>query len=444
MSAIEKMSGPAREGAQTGPAREGAQPGLDAYMQEIGARARDAARFMRSAPSDAKNEALRRAAELIRTRAAEILAVNAQDVDAATRRGLRESFVDRLTLNAARIEDIAAALEKIAMLEDPVGKSIRKWTQPNGLQFERVRTPIGVIAVIYESRPNVTVDAAAIAVKAGNAVILRGGSECIKTSKALFDCFAQGLAESALPDAAAQFVETPDREAVGALLSGLGGAVDLIVPRGGKSLVARVQEEARAPVLSHLDGICHVYVDRDADLQKAMDIVVNSKMRRPGVCGAAETLLIDRAKLQQFWPPIAKALRSAGCELRGDEAVRSLDRDVLAATEEDWGTEYLAPILSVAAVDGVEGAIAHIERYSSEHTESIVTENEAAAERFLAAIDSAIVLWNASTQFADGGEFGLGAEIGIATGRLHARGPVALEELTTYKNVVRGKGQIRP
>ncbi len=417
---------------------------VTAYMEGLAAKAREAARVMASASTERKNAALTKAAALIRERAGAILEINAADLSAAKTKGQDAAFIDRMALNTERIEGVAKALEDVAALPDPVGKSIAKWSRPNGLEIERVRTPIGVIAVIYESRPNVTVDAAAIAVKAGNAVILRGGSECIKTSKVLFDCFRDALGVAGLPEGAAQFVETADRAAVGALLSGLGGRIDLVIPRGGKSLVARVQEEARVPVLSHLDGICHVYVDRDADMKKAADIVVNSKMRRTGVCGAAETLLIDKAIAETVWPKIASALRAKGCELRGDEALRKIDSDLVSATEEDFHTEYLAPILSVALVDGVGGAIDHIARYSSSHTESIVTENEETAKRFLTEVDSAIVMHNASTQFADGAEFGLGAEIGIATGRLHARGPAGVEELTTYKNVVRGTGQVRP
>ncbi|WP_428409576.1 glutamate-5-semialdehyde dehydrogenase [Hyphococcus sp.] len=415
-----------------------------AYMDGLAAKAREAARAMASASTERKNAALTKAAALVRERAGEILEINAADLSAAKAKGQDAAFIDRMALDSERMESVVKALEDIAALPDPVGKSIAKWSRPNGLEIERVRTPIGVIAVIYESRPNVTVDAAAIAVKAGNAVILRGGSECIKTSKALFDCFHDALGVAGLPEGAAQFVETPDRAAVGALLSGLGGRIDLVIPRGGKSLVARVQEEARVPVLSHLDGVCHVYVDRDADPKKAVEIVVNSKMRRTGVCGAAETLLIDKAVAENIWPKIASALRKKGCELRGDEALRKIDPDVAPASEEDFHTEYLAPILSVAIVDGVVGAIEHIAQYSSSHTESIVTENEETAKRFLNEVDSAIVMHNASTQFADGGEFGLGAEIGIATGRLHARGPAGVEELTTYKNVVRGTGQVRP
>lgn len=417
---------------------------LTDYMNALGVRAKGAARAMASVPAAIKNSALQNAAALIRNRSDRILATNAEELAVARKKGVADAFLDRMALDPSRIEGIAKALEEIAALDDPVGKVISKWSRPNGLEIERVRTPIGVIAVIYESRPNVTVDAAAIAVKAGNVVILRGGSECIETNKTLFECFADALVQAGLPGEAVQFVETPDREAVGALLSGLGGKIDLVIPRGGKSLVARVQSDARVPVLSHLDGICHVYVDREADLRKALEITVNSKMRRPGVCGAAETLLIDKAIVKDVWPAIASALREKGCELRGDAEIKKLDVSVAPAAEEDWRTEYLAPILSVAVVDGVEGAIAHIAKYSSGHTETIVTENAETAEKFIGGVDSAIVLHNASTQFADGGEFGLGAEIGIATGRLHARGPVGVEELTTYKNVVRGTGQIRP
>ena len=414
------------------------------YMEGLAANARTASRVMASASTERKNAALTKASALVRERSGRILEINAGEIAAAIAKGLDAAFIDRMALDAARVEGIAKALEDVAALDDPVGRSIRKWSRPNGLEIERVRTPIGVVAVIYESRPNVTVDAAAIAVKAGNAVILRGGSECIKTSRALFECFRDGVAAAGLPQEAAQFVETPDRAAVGALLSGLGGRIDLVIPRGGKSLVARVQEEARVPVLSHLDGICHVYVDRDADLSKAVEIVVNSKMRRTGVCGAAETLLVDKAVAEKAWPPIAQALRNKGCELRGDDALRKLDPTIAPATEQDFHTEYLAPVLSIALVDGVAGAVAHIANYGSSHTESIVTENAATAAQFLSQVDSAIVMHNASTQFADGAEFGLGAEIGIATGRLHARGPAGVEELTTYKNIVRGTGQVRP
>ena len=417
---------------------------LDTAMNGVGLAAADAATSLGVATTAMKNSALTIAATMIDDRRADILRANAAEIAAARDSGKNQAFIDRMTLNDGRIDDICSALRDIAALDDPVGAVLRKWTRPNGLEISRVAVPIGVVAVIYESRPNVTVDAAAIAVKAGNAVILRGGSECIKTNGALYACFREACGRAGLPENAVQFIETPDRAAVGALLSGLNGTVDLVIPRGGKSLVARVQADARAPVLSHLDGICHVYVDRDADIGKAVAIAVNSKMRRTGVCGAAETLLIDKAALDVFWPPISAALRAAGCELRVDHAVHALDQETRLATDEDFYTEYLDAVLSVAAVDGVAGAAAHIARYGSGHTETIVTENAAAADQFIAAVDSAIVLHNASTQFADGGEFGLGAEIGIATGRLHARGPVGVEELTTYKNVVRGVGQLRP
>ena len=413
-------------------------------MTTIGLAAKEAASAMRAASTAAKHDALLRAADNIDARRVKILAVNAKEVAAAKAADKTGAFIDRMALNDARLDGVCSALRDVAALDDPVGKILREWTQPNGLSFACVAVPIGVVAVIYESRPNVTVDAAAIALKAGNAVILRGGSECIRTNAALFACFRDACVSAGLPETAAQFVETTDRAAVGALLSGLDGAIDLVIPRGGKSLVARVQADARAPVLSHLDGVCHVYVDRDADLEKAVAIAVNSKMRRTGVCGAAETLLIDKAALDKFLPPIARDLRDAGCELRGDDAVRAIDADIAPATEEDFYTEYLDAIISIAGVDGVDAAAAHIARYGSGHTEAIVTENAENAGRFIAQVDSAIVLHNASTQFADGGEFGLGAEIGIATGRLHARGPVGVDELTTYKNVVRGAGQIRP
>ncbi|MGD9801660.1 MAG: glutamate-5-semialdehyde dehydrogenase [Parvularculaceae bacterium] len=415
---------------------------LEDMMARIAAAARPAADALRAAPTAIKNAALLNAAARIEAGADEILRVNAAEVAAAN--DLTPAFIDRMTLTAGRIGDIVSALKTIAALPDPVGATIKTWKRPNGLQFERVRTPIGVIAIIYESRPNVTVDAAAIAIKAGNAAILRGGSECVKTSSLLARFFREGLKQSGLPADALQFVETTNRGAVGALLSGLDGAIDLVIPRGGKSLVARVQKEARVAVLSHLDGVCHVYLDRDADGQKAIDVTVNSKMRRTGVCGAAETLLIDRVRLETLLPPVAAALREKGCELRGDEAVRRHDAAIAPASEEDFYTEYLAPVISIAAVAGVDGAISHIARYGSSHTETIVTENATTAARFLDRVDSAIVLHNASTQFADGGEFGFGAEIGIATGRLHARGPVGVEELTTYRTIVRGDGHIRP
>ncbi len=417
---------------------------LDKTMTAIGVAASKAARALSAASTEAKNSALTTAATNIDARRADILAANALEVSAARDAEKTAAFIDRMALDDGRIDDICTALHNIAALDDPVGKVLLKRSRPNGLEISRVAVPIGVIAVIYESRPNVTVDAAAIAVKAGNSVILRGGSECIRTNGALYECFRDACTDAGLPANAAQFIETPDRAAVGALLSGLNGTVDLVIPRGGKSLVARVQSDARAPVLSHLDGVCHVYIDRDADIEKAVAIAVNSKMRRTGVCGAAETLLIDKAALDRLWAPIAKGLRVAGCELRVDAAIHAIDAETALAREEDYYTEYLDAVISVTAVDGVSGAIDHIGSYGSGHTEAIVTENEDAAQRFIDGVDSAIVLHNASTQFADGGEFGLGAEIGIATGRLHARGPVGVEELTTYKNVVRGVGQIRP
>ncbi|MCI5047028.1 MAG: glutamate-5-semialdehyde dehydrogenase [Aquisalinus sp.] len=423
---------------ETGPDR------LPAYMAMLAAHAQAAAQALATQTSEKKSDALRQAAKIIAEKKDEILRINEIEVEAAEARGQQASFVDRMQLTPARITDICESLKKIADLPDPVGQVIREWSVQNGLEFQRVSTPIGVIAVIYESRPNVTVDAAALAIKSGNAAILRGGSECIETAKILHACFCEGLIAAGLPAYAAQIVATADRDAVGLLLGGLDNKIDLVIPRGGKSLVARVQAEARVPVLSHLDGICHVYLDRDADIEKAVSITLNSKMRRTGVCGAAETLLIDRERLPELLPPVAAALREAGCELRGDHAVTEIDPEIAHAIELDWHTEYLEPVLSIAAVEGVVGAISHIRQFSSGHTESIVTENAGTAQKFLDGVDSAIVLHNASTQFADGGEFGMGAEIGIATGRLHARGPVGLEELTTYKTVVRGDGQIRP
>jgi len=410
-------------------------------LTAVAHRARASQRALALASAASKSAALAAAAANITAHADEIQRVNAIDVQRA--RGQSAAFLDRMTLTPARIDAMAASLREIAALDDPVGHIIKAWTQPNGLRFERVKTPLGVIAVIYESRPNVTVDAAAIAIKAGNAVILRGGSECLATNAVLARLVRDGLVEAGLPADAAQFVDTPDRDAVGHLLSGLDGHVDVVIPRGGKSLVRRVQQDARVAVLGHLDGVCHVYLDGDADIAKAVAVTINSKMRRTGVCGAAETLLIDRARLGDLYAPVARALKTAGCALRGDTAVRAIDASLEPATEEDWSTEYLAPILSVAAVDGVDGAIAHIARYGTAHTETIVTENAETADRFLSRVDSAIVLHNASTQFADGGAFGFGAEIGIATGRLHARGPVGVDELTTFKTVVRGSGQIR-
>ncbi|MBI1777293.1 MAG: glutamate-5-semialdehyde dehydrogenase [Proteobacteria bacterium] len=412
-------------------------------LEAIGRDARAAARQLAQATTDQKNLALHAAAAEIRRRAAEILAANARDVAEARNAAATAAFIDRLALDATRAEAMAAGLEDIAGLADPVGRVLKEWTQPNGLRFQRVSVPLGVIAIIYESRPNVTADAGALALKSGNAAILRGGSESFHSTAAIAACLTAGLVAADLPDSAIQRVPTKDRDAVGHLLK-MSEWVDIIVPRGGKSLIARVQEESRIPVIAHLDGLCHTYVDRSADMEKARRIVLNAKMRRTGVCGATETLLIDRAALASHLPAILDDLIAAGCEVRGDAAVQGIDARVKPASEADWATEYLDAIIAVAAVDGVEGAIAHIERWGSDHTDAILAEDESTAERFLAAVDSAIVLWNASTQFADGGEFGFGAEIGISTGRLHARGPVGLEQLTSYKYLVRGTGQIRP
>jgi len=419
-------------------------PSVAAQMSEIGARARAAARVLANAPTAKKNAALRAMAHILRQNEAAILAENLADVADMGRAGAAASFLDRLTLNPKRIELIAAGIEEIAALADPVGTVIAAWDRPNGLHIERVRTPLGVVGIIYESRPNVTADAGALSLKAGNAAILRGGSDSFRSSSAIHRCLQEGLAEAGLPKDAIQLVPTRDRAAVGAMLSGLDGSIDVIVPRGGKSLVGRVQEEARVPVFAHLEGLCHVYVDRAADLDMAEKIVVNAKMRRTGVCGAAETLLVDRAVAGTHLPPLVAALKEAGCAIRGDDATRALVDGVTPASEADWSTEYLDAIIAVGVVDGLDGAIRHIDRYGSHHTDAIVTGDAAAAERFLAEVDSAIVLHNASTQFADGGEFGMGAEIGIATGKMHARGPVGVEQLTSFKYRVRGSGQVRP
>ncbi len=417
---------------------------VDALMNEIGKRARAAARGLALAPTAAKDAALRAMAAEIRKATAEIIAENDKDVTEGRAKGLSGSFVDRLILNPARIEAMAQGLEDIAALPDPVGRVLSAWERPNGLKIERVATPLGVIGIIYESRPNVTADAGALCLKAGNAAILRGGSDALRSSSVIVAALRRGLASAGLPQDAVQLVPTPDRAAVGAMLTGLSGAIDVIVPRGGKSLVARVQTEARVPVFSHLEGICHVYVDKAADLDMAVAIVANAKMRRTGICGAAETLLVDRACAATHLAPIVAGLREKGCEIRASAEVLALVPDAVPATEEDWSTEYLDAIISVALVDGVDGAIAHIETYGSHHTEAIVTDDAATAERFLAEIDSAILLWNASTQFADGGEFGMGAEIGIATGKMHARGPVGVDQLVSFNYRVRGNGQTRP
>ncbi|HSC59921.1 MAG TPA: glutamate-5-semialdehyde dehydrogenase [Rhizomicrobium sp.] len=411
-------------------------------MFVMGAAAREAARALRESSGDTRNEALRVAASALRARAPEILSANAADLKAAT--DSSAAMRDRLALNAKSIEAIAQGLEAIAALPDPLARTLAHWKQPNGLDISRVATPIGVIGMIYESRPNVTADAAALCIKSGNAVILRGGSDSLRSSRAIHAAMLDGLQAAGLPEACVQLAQTTDREAVGLMLQGLNGTIDLIIPRGGKSLVARVQSEARVPVLAHLEGICHVYVHEAAKLDMARAIALNAKMRRTGVCGAAETLLIDSTILESHGLAILSDLKNAGCEIRGDDSVRAVFPAAKIATEEDWRTEYLDAAIAVKAVDGVEEAIRHIETYGSHHTESIVTEDAATAERFLAALDSAIVLWNASTQFADGGEFGMGAEIGIGTGKLHARGPVGVEQLTTFKYVVRGTGQTRP
>lgn len=407
----------------------------------MGNRARTAATTLAGLPTAAKAAGLRAAAAALRADADAILSANARDVEAGAANGLSSALLDRLRLDPARLDGAAAGVEAVAALTDPVGAIIDASERPNGLKLSRVRVPIGVIGIIYESRPNVTADAAALCVMSGNAAILRGGSEAAHSNRAIHAAFARGLAEAGLPADAVQLVPTTDRAAVGAMLKA-DGAIDLIVPRGGKSLVARVQEEARVPVLAHLDGICHTYIDRAADPAMAIRLAVNAKLRRTGICGATETLLVDRAFADPL--PVLEALADAGCELRGDAEIQAIEPRTLPATAEDWDTEYLDAILSVALVDGVDGAMAHIARHSSRHTDAILTEDAATAEQFLNGVDSAIVMWNASTQFADGGEFGLGAEIGIATGRLHARGPVALEGLTTYKWVVRGTGQARP
>jgi glutamate-5-semialdehyde dehydrogenase len=413
-------------------------------MQDMGDRARAAARAIALASTDTKNAALHAIAAGIRARADDVLAANARDLAGMRQRDVTVAYQERATLNPDRVEAIAQAVEAIAALPDPVGDEMAAWERPNGLKISRVRTPLGVIGIIFESRPNVTVDAAALAMKSGNASILRGGSDTIETNQALYGAIADGLESVGLPADVVQLVPITDRAAVGELLTGLNGTVDVIVPRGGKSLVGRVEAEARVPVFSHLEGICHIYVDKAADLQMALDVTVNAKMRRTSICGAAETLLIDRAAAERFTAPLVQALQDAGCEVRGDEGVRSLAEGVKQASEEDWSTEYGDAIITVGLVDGVDGALDHIARYGSSHTESIITEDEAVAAKFLNECDSAIVMHNASTQFADGGEFGMGAEIGIATGRMHARGPVGLEQLTSFHYVVRGQGQVRP
>ena len=412
-------------------------------MIALGEAARAAMRELGSVPADAKNTALREAARAIRESKPAILAANEKDLAAAQANGTTGALLDRLMLDDARIEGMAKGLEDIAALDDPVGAVMAEWDRPNGLHIQRVRVPLGVIGIIYEARPNVTADAGGLCLKSGNAAILRGGSDSFHSSRAILDCLQQGLRRANLPIGAIQLVPTTDRAAVGEMLT-MADHIDIIVPRGGKGLIERVQKESRIPVIAHLDGNCHVYIDEAADPDMASDVVFNAKMRRTGICGAAESLLVDRKIAGQVLPPIIERLAVAGCEIRGDEATRALDPRVTEATEADWDTEYLDAIISVRQIDGVEAAIDHINRHGSHHTDSIVTGDAATAKTFLAKVDSAIVLHNASTQFADGGEFGMGAEIGISTGRLHARGPVGVEQLTTFKYVVQGTGQVRP
>jgi glutamate-5-semialdehyde dehydrogenase len=417
---------------------------IAAVMREIGQRARAAARALALAPTDQKNRALGAMAAAVRAQSSLILTANAEDVTDARAAGVTGAFLDRLALDPARVEAIAAGIEAVRGLKDPVGTVMESWTRPNGMRIERVRVPLGVIGIIYESRPNVTADAGVLCLKSGNAAILRGGSDSMRSSRAILTALTEGLRAANLPEAAIQLVPTRDRAAVGLMLAGLDGNIDVIVPRGGKSLVARVQAEARVPVFAHLEGVCHVYIDKAASPDMAKKIVLNAKMRRTGVCGAAETLLVDRAGATSQLKPLIEMLIAAGCEIRGDKATLAVDKRVKPATEEDWSTEYLDAIIAVKVVDNVEAAIDHIERYGSHHTDAIITEDQATAEKFLREVDSAIVLHNASTQFADGGEFGFGAEIGIATGRLHARGPVGVDQLTTFKYRIHGNGQTRP
>ena len=417
---------------------------LEETMNAMGAQAAIAARELGRATTEQKNNALIAAAQNLRAQTEELLTANRLDMDIAKEAGLNNARLDRIALDASRVEGIAKALEDVAALPDPVGDVMARWDRPNGLDISRVRVPLGVIGVIYESRPNVTADAAALCLKSGNAVILRGSSEIQNSAKAVAACFDAALEGVGLPKTCVQLVPTPDREAVGMMLAGLEGTIDVIVPRGGKSLVERVQNDARVPVFSHLDGICHTYIHASADIEMAKDITLNAKLRRTGICGATETLLIDRQCADTHLKPLIEALLDEGCEVRGDEDVANVDKRVVPATEQDWDTEYLDSIISVKLIEGVEDAISHIASHGSGHTEAIIAEDASAAEAYLNGVDSAIVMHNASTQFADGGEFGMGAEIGIATGRFHARGPVGLEQLTTFKYQVRGSGQTRP
>ncbi len=417
---------------------------LQKQMNELGEQAREAARILTKTPAETKNKALQAMAAEIRKQKDLIQQANDKDMTAAEQTDMAASFLDRLKLTDDRIEAMAKGLEDIASLTDPVGDILAEWDRPNGLKIQRVRVPLGVIGVIYESRPNVTADAGGLCMKSGNAAILRGGSDSFHSSRAIEACLKAGLASEGLPEASIQLVPTTDRAAVGMMLKGLNSNVDVIVPRGGKSLVARVQEEARVPVFSHLEGICHVYIDGDADLEMAKAIIVNAKMRRTGICGAAETMLVDAKCAPTHLQPLLDALHNAECAVRGDDTVCNTDDNATPATEEDWTTEYLDSLISVKLVNGIEEAINHINKYGSQHTDCIVSENTENVARFLNEVDSAIVLHNASTQFADGGEFGMGAEIGIATGKMHARGPVGVEQLTSFKYVVRGNGQTRP
>ena len=417
---------------------------ISALMLDLGQRARAASEPLRMATAEARSTALTAIATAIRAHAPAILQANARDIDRARTNGVSEALIDRLALTSDRVAAIASAVDDVAAFPDPLGVETARWTRPNGLDIARVRTPLGVLAIIYESRPNVTADAAALCIRSGNVAILRCGSDCLDSSLAIHAAVIEGLAAAGLPPEAIQLVPTPDRAAVGALLTGLNGTIDLLIPRGGKSLVARVQAEARVPVLGHLEGLCHTYVHAAADPDMARDLVVNAKMRRVSVCGATETLLIDAAVAPALLPPIAAALSGTGCTLKGDAAARDILPGIDAATDADWTTEYLAPIIAVRVVEGLDQAVDHIRTHGSGHTDAIVTEDANAAATFLNAVDSAIVIWNASTQFADGGEFGFGGEIGISTSRLHARGPVGAEQLTSYKYVVRGTGQTRP
>ena len=417
---------------------------LEKELILMGKNARKASQILTLANSDLKNSALEAMAVDIEENKENILEANIKDVEKAKANNISKSFLDRLILNDERIKSISDGLREIIKIEDPVGQTMSKWDRPNGLNIERVRTPLGVIGVIYESRPNVTADAGALCLKAGNAVILRGGSESYYSSNAIYNSLKNGLIKAGLPEHSIQIIPTTDRNAVGYLLSGLNDSIDVVVPRGGKSLVERVQNEAKVPVFGHLEGICHVYIDKDADVKKAIEVTVNAKMRRTGICGAAETLLIDKENADIFLPKLAEALEDLDCELRGCNNSLKIINDMIPAGENDWSTEYLDAIISIKIVDGIRGAIDHINSFSTSHTDSIITENIKTADIFLKEIDSAIVMHNASTQFADGGEFGMGAEIGIATGRFHARGPVGVEQLTSFKYVVRGSGQIRP